>query len=59
MKTTIKDIWRIIKTKKSERTLRERLILSDWLYKLAAPIRIIIFPLALIVRLYKWTYNND
>ena len=59
MKATFKDIWRIIKKKKSDRTIREKMILSDWIYKICTPIRIIIFPVVLIVRLYKWTYNNE
>ena len=60
MKTNIKRIWNILKTKKCERTIRERAILSDWLDKwVGTAIRIIVFPVMLIVRLYKWTYYRD
>lgn len=59
MDKTIKNIWRIIKTKKSERTVVDKLILSEWIYTwLGAPIRVIIFPIMLVVKLYKWTYNE-
>lgn len=60
MKTTNKNIWKIIKTKKDERTMMEQARLDDWLYKwIGTPIRIIIFPIMLIVKLYKWTYNIE
>ena len=54
------DIARIIKTKKSERTIIEQALLDDWFDKwFKTPIRIVIFPAALIVRLYKWTYYEE
>ena len=54
-----KDIWRIIKTKKSERTSLEKILLWDWKYKWIFWInRIIGFPFMLIIKLYKWTYDN-
>lgn len=56
---TIKNIWRIIRTRKSERTLMDQLTLDDWVYECAAaPIRVIIFPIMLVVKLYKWTYSD-
>lgn len=55
---TTKEIWGILKKKKSERTKWETIVLEDWRDQgFCAPIRIIIFPIALIVKLYKWTYN--
>lgn len=60
MKTTDKNIWKIINTKKDERTMLEQAKLDDWLYKwIGTPIRIIIFPAMLIVKLYKWTYDIE
>lgn len=59
MKTNIKHIWRILRMKKSERTIREQVQLNDWICKwVGLPIRILIFPVMLIVKLYKWTYDN-
>ena len=58
MKTNIKDIRKILKTKKCERTILEQVTLDDWLWDIAAPLRIIIFPVKFIIKLYKWTYNN-
>ena len=59
MKTSVKHIWKILRTKKSERTIREQAELNDFFYNwIGLPIRIIIFPVMLIVKLYKWTYEN-
>lgn len=56
---TIKNIWRIIRTRKSERTLVDQLTLNDWVYTwVGAPIRVILFPIMLVVKLYKWTYSD-
>lgn len=37
----------------------EKTVFMDVLYKWMLPIRIILFPIALLVKLYKWTYNNE
>lgn len=59
MKTRVKHIWKILRAKKSERTIREQAELADFLYKwVGSLIRIIIFPVMLIVKLYKWTYED-
>jgi hypothetical protein len=58
MKFNDKEIWRIIKTKKSERTAMEKVSLHDWKDQWVFTInRIIIFPFALIIKLYKWTFD--
>ena len=58
MKITIKRIWNITRKKKDERTIREQAELNDWFYKwVLTPIRIVIFPIMLLVKLYKWVYN--
>lgn len=58
MKFNDKDIWRIIKTKKSERTIIETALLYDWKDRWLFTInRIIIFPFALVIKLYKWTFD--
>lgn len=58
MKFNDKEVWRIIKKKKSERIAWEKVMLYDWKYKwIFAPIRLIMFPFALVIKLYKWTYN--
>ena len=60
MKTGNKNIWKIIRTKKDERSILEQAILDDWLWKwFVTPIRIIIFPIMLLVKLYKWTYDME
>ena len=59
MKTNVKRIWKILRTKKGERTVREKAELNDFIYNwLGKPIRVIMFPVMLIVKLYKWTYEN-
>jgi hypothetical protein len=59
MKTNIKVIRKILKTKKCERTFIQRATLDDWLYKwVGTPLRVICFPVKFIIKLYKWTYNN-
>lgn len=58
MNTDIKTIWRIIRKKKSERSIREDLVLHGWLFDtLVTPFRIILFPIILLVKAYKWTYD--
>jgi hypothetical protein len=53
-------IWEIIKKKKVNRTILEQAVLDDWVYKwFGTPIRIIIFPVMLLVKLYKRAYNYD
>lgn len=61
MKTvTIKEAWKIATKKKSERTVMERVKLADWIDKwICPPIRVVIFPIMLIVRLYRWTYWEE
>lgn len=58
MKKTNSSIWRIMITKKRNRTVWEQLELTDWINKwIGTPIRIIVFPIALVVKLYRWTYD--
>lgn len=59
MKKAEKSIWEIIKTKKKDRTIIEQLNLDHWLYTwIGTPLRILAFPIMLIVKLYKWTYKD-
>ena len=37
----------------------DRVVLMNKIYKWALPIRILVFPIALLVKLYKWTYEED
>lgn len=37
----------------------ERAVVFDIIHKVALPIRILVFPIALLVKLYKWTYSED
>lgn len=60
MTVTTKEAWKIATKKKSERTVLERVKLSDWVNKwICPPIRVLIFPFALLVRLYRWTYWEE
>lgn len=54
----LKRIWKIITTKKNDRNPYEQAELEDWLFAwFGTPIRVIIFPVMLLVKLYKWTYD--
>jgi hypothetical protein len=61
MKTiTTKEAWVIARKKKSERTLLEHSRLTGWINKwICPPIRVIIFPIMLFIRLYDWIYWED
>ena len=37
---------------------REKLEAMDVIHKWLLPIRILVFPIALVVKLYKWTYEE-
>ena len=37
----------------------ERVVLMNIIHKWALPIRILVFPVALLVKLYKWTYSEE
>jgi hypothetical protein len=55
-----KDAIKIIMKKKKERTLIEHARLADWVdNRIFPPIRVIIFPVVALVRLYEWTYYGD
>ena len=59
MKFNDETAWKIIKTKKCERTEIEKIYLYQWKYKwVYMPFRIIMFPINLVIKLYKWTYDN-
>ena len=40
-------------------SMYERLVFMEIVHKWTLPIRILVFPIALIVKLYKWTYNDE
>ena len=37
----------------------ERTVFMDIVYKWTLPIRIFIFPIVLLIKLYKWTYDIE
>lgn len=39
--------------------LYEKAVFKDIVYKLALPIRVLFFPIALLIKLYKWTYGEE
>lgn len=45
--------------KRKDMSLYERAVRAEKIYKWGLPIRIIIFPVMFIIKLYKWTYNED
>lgn len=54
----LKRIWKIITTKKKDRNPYEQAELDDWLFVwIGTPIRVVLFPIMLLVKLYKWTYD--
>lgn len=56
----MKGVFYMFKFKKrKDMTLYERAVRADKIYKWGLPVRIIIFPVMLIIKLYKWTYNED
>ena len=40
-------------------TFYEKAVFMEIIHKWTLPIRIIVFPIALLVKLYKWTYSNE
>ena len=57
--TKTKRILEIMRKKKCDRNIMEQCMLKDWIYNVfGTPIRIIVFPVALLVKLYKWTYSD-
>lgn len=42
-----------------ELTGYEKLELNELIYKWALPIRIVLFPIMLLKKLYKWTYTEE
>lgn len=42
-----------------EMSCYEKLVFMDILYKWMLPIRILLFPIMLLVKLYKWTYKDE
>lgn len=42
-----------------EMSFYEKAVLMDIIHKWSLPIRILVFPIALMVKLYKWVYSED
>lgn len=40
-------------------SLYERAVFMDILHKWLLPVRIIIFPIMFIIKVYKWTYDKE